>query len=430
MIDGGPCGRLVRSAPGVPCLLPLYREPASKVCQGVSICRRQGLAETNTLTHTALYDAHCALGARMVPFAGYAMPVQYTAGVMKEHLHTRAMAGLFDVGHMGQVRLTGPDHETVAAALEAVTPGDFVSLKPGRQKYTLLLNDDGGIIDDLMVARPADATAGGELFIVVNASRKAVDVAVIKAKLPSGVTLDVLDDRALLALQGPAAAKVMARLSPKGEEIAASMTFMDFVRPGVVGPCEMQLSRSGYTGEDGFEISVRNQDVAALWSLLADQDEVMPAGLGARDSLRLEAGLPLYGNDIDETTSPVEAGLTFAVNKARRPGGERAGGFPGAVRVFQDLQGGVSRRRVGIVGEGRAPIRAGVALFSSDACETSVGTVTSGSFGPTKDAPVAMAYVATESAEEGTRLFAEVRGKRLPAVVAKMPFVQPNYFRR
>jgi aminomethyltransferase len=355
----------------------------------------------------------------MVPFAGYEMPVQYPLGVLKEHLHTREKAGLFDVSHMGQAFLIGPDHETTAAALEALVPADILNLKPGRQRYAQLLTDDGGIIDDLMVTRSTDTADDGSLMLVVNASRKDVDYAHIAARLPDDVRLEPMPERALLALQGPAAKDVMAKLS----DVAAGLPFMG-AASGKVGEFDCHISRSGYTGEDGFEISVASSKVEKLARLLLAQDGVQPIGLGARDSLRLEAGLCLYGHDIDETTSPIEAGLAWSIQKRRR----EQGGFPGAARIQDELANGPRRRRVGIKPDGRAPAREGaeiVALLGDP-----IGAITSGGFGPSVNGPVAMGYVAATYAEPGTPVNLMVRGKALPALIATMPFAPHRYARK
>lgn len=360
----------------------------------------------DSLLTTPLDAWHRAHGARMVPFAGYAMPVQYDftgamaqrcrGGVLAEHLHCRDKAALFDVSHMGQAMLEGPG---VAEALERLVPGDIVGLKPGRQRYTLLTNDAGGIIDDLMVAN----FGNDRLFLVVNASRKAVDFAHIRAGLPAGVTLTELPDRALLALQGPAAAGI----------IGSSLPFM-----GVAETSEYYISRSGYTGEDGFEISVPAGDAVALADRLLAHEAVVPAGLGARDSLRLEAGLCLYGNDIDETTTPVEAGLTWVIGKRRKMTWD----FPGGAAIRDQLDNGAPRLRVGIRPDGRAPARAGTEIVDA-------GSVTSGGFSPSLNAPIAMGYVRRALAEDGTALTLMVRGKALPATVVPMPFVPHRYAR-
>jgi aminomethyltransferase len=370
------------------------------------------------LRRTPLHDEHAALGARMVPFAGYAMPVQYPAGIIAEHSWTREHAGLFDVSHMGQAALRGPDHGTTARALEGLVPADILNLKPGQQRYSQLLNESGGIIDDLMVTRPAREEESGYLYLVVNASRKEVDYAHMAARLPQGVALVRGEERALLALQGSAAEGVLRRLG--GD--AAKLPFM---MSGwfEVASWRCHVSRSGYTGEDGFELSVQVGDAVALWRALLADPEVKPIGLGARDSLRLEAGLCLYGHDIDETTSPVEAGLIWSIQKRRR----EEGGFPGVERIRREIGEGPARRRVGIMPEGRAPAREGTSIASSDGCDA--GVVTSGGFGPTVGRPVAMGYVRPDLAAIGTRLELSVRGKPLPATVAAMPFVPHRYKR-
>ena len=370
------------------------------------------------LLHTPLHAEHVALGARMVPFAGYAMPVQYPTGVLTEHLWTRERAGLFDVSHMGQAALVGPDHETIARALEALVPADLVNLAPGRQRYTQLLNDDGGILDDLMVTRPANPLQAGELLLVVNASRKEADYAHIAARLPGSVELRRFDDRALLALQGPGAEAVLAAFAPE----AATLRFMEAGEAMVAG-IPAHLSRSGYTGEDGYEISLPADRAAELWRALLTSADVKPIGLGARDSLRLEAGLCLYGHDIDETTSPVEAGLAWSIQKRRRA----EGGFPGAARIQRELVERPARVRVGLKPEGRAPAREGTPVATPDGRE--VGTVTSGGFGPSVNGPVAMGYVTRDVAEAGTELQLAVRGKALPARVAALPFAPHRYKR-
>ena len=370
------------------------------------------------LLHTPLDAEHVALGARMVPFAGYAMPVQYPTGILTEHLWTRERAGLFDVSHMGQAALVGPDHATTARALEALVPADIVNLAPGRQRYTQLLNEEGGILDDLMVARPANPLQDGELLLVVNASTKEADYAHMQARLPSGVELRRFDDRALLALQGPAAEAALAALAPE----VATMGFMAVTQTMLAG-IPAHVSRSGYTGEDGYEISVPADRAVELWRTLLDDADVKPIGLGARDSLRLEAGLCLYGHDIDETTSPIEAGLTWSIQKRRRTDG----GFPGAARIQRELADGPARVRVGLKPEGRAPAREGTPIATPDGRE--VGVVTSGGFGPTVNGPIAMGYVAPEVSAPGTELHLMVRGKALPARVAAMPFTPHRYKR-
>ena len=376
-------------------------------------------ASDQLLRRTPLYAQHVALGAKMVPFAGYAMPVQYPLGILKEHLHTRAQAGLFDVSHMGQAFLIGPNHAATAAALEALVPADIVNLKPGQQRYTQLLNDAGGIIDDLMVTRPIYEKDHGRLFLIVNASRKEVDYAHISSHLPSGVILLPAPERALIALQGPTAKTVLAKLS----DVAASLTFMS-ASSGRIGTFDCHISRSGYTGEDGFEISVAADKAPELAQLLLAQEGVQPIGLGARDSLRLEAGLCLYGHDIDETTSPVEADLVWSMQKRRRT----EGGFPGAKRIQDELASGPTRRRVGIRPDGRAPAREGTEVLAL--LGDRLGVVTSGGFGPSVNGPIAMGYVAADRAAVGTPVNLMVRGKALSAAVAPLPFVPHRYARR
>jgi aminomethyltransferase len=347
----------------------------------------------------------------MVPFAGYAMPVHYPAGILAEHVHCRAAAALFDVSHMGQGSLHG---DAAAAALEALVPGDIAGLKPGRQRYTLLTTPSGGILDDLMAAN----LGGGRLFLVVNAGRKEVDFAHIAAHLPAGVRLERHEDRALLALQGPAAIAVLARLAPE----VAALPFMGVAALSIAG-ADCLVSRSGYTGEDGCEVSVPAEQAEALARRLLAEPEVMPAGLGARDSLRLEAGLCLYGNDIDETTNPIEAGLAWVIGKRRK----MAWNFVGAGPIRAMLDDGPARLRVGIRPEGRAPARAGAEIVGPDGA--AIGTVTSGGFGPTLNAPVAMGYVRRDLAADGGAVSLMVRGKPLPALVAPMPFVPHRYVR-
>ncbi|MEZ5583201.1 MAG: glycine cleavage system aminomethyltransferase GcvT [Candidatus Competibacteraceae bacterium] len=365
------------------------------------------------LAKTPLYDLHCELGAKMVPFAGYAMPVQYPAGIMKEHIHTRTRAGLFDVSHMGQVRLAG---EQAAAALETLVPVDVIDLGVNRQRYALFTNAEGGILDDLMITQAED-----HLFVVVNAACKAQDVALLKT-LEDRCAVEELNGRALLALQGPEAAQAIARIAPALTELV----FMTATRIDIDG-ADCFVTRSGYTGEDGFEISVPTAQAEALARALLAQSEVEPIGLGARDSLRLEAGLCLYGHDIDAGTTPVEASLLWALSKVRRADGARAGGYPGAETIFRHIAEGVTRKRVGIQPTGKAPVRDGAELV--DNTGQTVGKVTSGGFGPTVNGPVAMGYVATPYAKVGTELQALVRGKSHPVTVAKLPFVQQRYYR-
>ncbi len=367
------------------------------------------------LKQTPLFDLHNELGARMVPFAGYEMPVQYPLGVKKEHIHTREKAGLFDVSHMGQVKLHGAN---AAKALEALVPVDIIDLPAGKQRYALFTNEQGGVMDDLMVTNHGDY-----IYVVVNAACKEQDIAHMRANLGDDVELEVMDDAALVALQGPEAAAVMARFAPD----TADMVFMD-ARAVKVDGVECLVSRSGYTGEDGFEISIPSAEAERICRLLLNEPEVEAIGLGARDSLRLEAGLCLYGHDIDTTTTPLEASLIWAISKVRRADGERAGGFPGAdIILGQIANKDWTRKRVGLVAEGRAPIREGAELFDADG--NKIGVVTSGTFGPTAEKPVAMGYVATEFSALETQVFASVRGKQLPMTVAKMPLVEQRYYR-
>lgn len=371
------------------------------------------------LQRTAFYDLHCELGAKMVPFAGYEMPVQYPLGVMKEHLHCRAAAGLFDVSHMGQVILRANDPEQAKLGLERLIPQDVLGLAQDRQRYGFFTNEAGGIEDDLMFANRDD-----HLFLVVNAGCKAQDVARMRAALEPAVSVSLLDDRALLALQGPKAEAVLVGLNPE----VAQMRFMD-VRTVSLCDALCWVSRSGYTGEDGYEISVPLAAAKDLARVLLAHDDVEAIGLGARDSLRLEAGLCLYGHDIDATTSPVEAALTWGIQKLRRAGGDRAGGFPGAERILAELGQGVSRKRVGLLPQGRAPMREGTLLFASAEADTPIGTVTSGGFGPSVGAPVAMGYVDAAYAAIDTPLFGALRGKRHAVSVAKLPFVTAGFKR-
>jgi len=363
---------------------------------------------------TPLHSLHVELGAKMVPFAGYDMPVSYPAGIMAEHRQCREAAALFDVSHMGQVRLAGAD---AAAALETLVPVDVVGLGLDKQRYALFTNDAGGILDDLMVTRRAD-----HLFLVVNAGCKAADIALLRATIASRCRIEPMPEHALLALQGPAAAAVVGRLAPA----LAKLTFMTGADARIAG-IDCFATRSGYTGEDGFEISVAARDAEALARALLAEPEVAPAGLGARDTLRLEAGLCLYGHEIDTTTTPVEAGLTWAIQKVRRPGGDRAGGYPGAATIERQLAHGADRKRVGLVGIERAPVREGAAIV--DDAGVAIGRVTSGTIGPSVGKPVALAYVPTGLAAPGTRLDAEVRGKRQPMQVVSLPFAPHRYFR-
>ena len=357
----------------------------------------------------------------MVPFAGYEMPVQFPAGVLREHLHTRDAAGLFDVSHMGQIALRAKSGRPAdaALALERLVPQDILSVAPGRQRYAQFTNDSGGILDDLMVAN-----FGDHLFLVVNAACKAEDEAHLRAYLSDSCVIEALPDRALIALQGPKAESVLAKFCAD----VASMRFMD-ASPRQVDGIACFVSRSGYTGEDGFEISVPAEQVERLAKALLADSDVRPVGLGARDSLRLEAGLCLYGHDIDTATTPVEGALEWSIQKSRRGGGARAGGFPGADVILSQFAKGAPRRRVGLRPEGRAPVREGAPLFADTTSSEQIGAVTSGSFGPSLNAPVAMGYLPTPQAVVGGTVFAELRGQRLPLRVAPMPFV-PNTYKR
>lgn len=371
------------------------------------------------LMKTALYDRHVAAGGRIVEFGGYALPVQYS-GIVAEHNHTRQAASLFDVSHMGQVVITGPDHNSTIAALEALTPADLASLEPGQMRYTVLLNDEGGIEDDLIITRPAEGQEpDGVMYMVVNAARKHHDLAFILAKAPADVTFDLRDDVALIALQGPRAAEVLAKHSNVTEKLG----FMH-AGPAVIDGIAVNVSRSGYTGEDGFELSVANEDASTLFDLLVADPLVEPAGLGARDSLRLEAGLCLYGHDMTDTVDPVTASLLFAIGKHRRT----EGGFTGADAVLERIATGANDKRVGMRFEGRQPVREGAELV--DANGTVIGRITSGTYAPTAQASIAMGYVPAEIAREGEPVTAMVRGKPIAGTIAKMPFVPQRYYRK
>lgn len=356
----------------------------------------------------------------MVPFAGYNMPVQYPLGVLKEHNWTREKAGLFDVSHMGIAYLRAHDgkHETAATALESLVPADILNLKPGRQRYTQLTNDEGGIIDDLMVARLADPEHAGWLYLVVNAARKDVDYVHMGRRLSNDVELMPSDGFTLVSLQGPEAINVIA----KYDHSAHQLPFMGTAPLSIAG-CSIHATRSGYTGEDGFELPLPNEHAVAIWDELLSDERIEAIGLGARDSLRLEAGLCLYGHDIDETTSPVEARLTWSIQKRRREGG----GFPGAARIQHEIANGPSRKRVGIKPEGRTPARQGTVI--QDTASNDIGVVTSGGFGPTAGGPVAMGYIASNHASAGTAISLLVRGKPMPAMVTDMPFAPHRYKR-
>jgi aminomethyltransferase len=363
---------------------------------------------------TPLYDLHLESGGKMVPFAGYAMPLHYAQGILKEHLHTRTHAGLFDVSHMGQIRIVGTD---AVAALEALMPIDLVGLKLNRQRYALLTNQSGGILDDLMITN-----AGDHFFLVVNAAFKKRDLAHLKTHLAGMCMIEELTGHALLALQGPAAAKVMARIAPH----ATTLNYMAAARLNIAG-ADCFITRSGYTGEDGFEISVPNSHVHALARRLLVEEEVAPVGLGARDSLRLEAGLCLYGHDIDSVTTPMEAGLSWVISKARRQGGARPGGFPGDEVILNQLAHGPSRQRVGILPEDKVPVRESSELYSRAGKQ--IGKVTSGGYGATAGRPIAMGYVESAYAQLGTEVAALVRGILRPCRVVQFPFIEHRYYR-
>jgi aminomethyltransferase len=373
------------------------------------------------LKRTSLHALHASLGGKMVPFAGYDMPVQFATGVLREHLHTRAAAGLFDVSHMGQIALRPKSGrvEDAALALERLVPQDIVAIAPGRQRYAQFTNENGGILDDLMVAN-----FGDHLFLVVNAACKAYDEAHLRQHLSDACEIEPLTGRALIALQGPKAEQVLAKFCAE----APTMRFMD-AGPRRVDGIDCFVSRSGYTGEDGFEISVPADQAERLARALLADSAVLPIGLGARDSLRLEAGLCLYGHDIDTTTTPVEGALEWSVQKSRRNGGARAGGFLGAEAILAQFDTGAARRRVGLRPEGRAPVREGASLFADSTSSEPIGKVTSGGFGPTLNAPVAMGYLPSSHAANGSTVFAELRGQRLPMQVAPTPFV-PNTYKR
>ena len=373
------------------------------------------------LRRTALHGLHVDLGARMMPFAGYEMPLHFPAGILKEHLHTRAAAGLFNVSHMGQIALRARSGRVAEAAraLERLVPADLVGLEPGRQRYTFFTNPSGGMLDDLMVANMGD-----HLLLIVNAARKVADEAYLRSVLADECDVRLLEQRALIALQGPKAAEALERIAPE----CGRMNFMD-VRTVEILSAQCVVSRSGYTGEDGFEIASDADIAREVAEALLEDPQVAPAGLGARDSLRIEAGLCLYGSDIDETTTPVEADLAWAIANARRRNGCREGGFAGAEVMLEQLASGAARRRVGLLPAGRVPVRAGAPLYSVADAERPVGAVTSGVFGPSVGAPVAMGYLPSELSSPGTKVFAEVRGNRLPVNVTTLPFVARKYQR-
>jgi aminomethyltransferase len=378
------------------------------------------LADAGPLKTTPLNDLHISLGGKMVPFAGYSMPVNYHMGVLKEHLHTRAQAGLFDVSHMGQAELIGAG---VDEALETLIPGDIKALQPGRIRYSTLLTEQGGIIDDLMVTRPAEPGTADKLVLVVNAACKDTDLDHIERRLAGRVKVVRVTDRALLALQGPAAAEVLARFVPGCQGMVFMSSKIDhFALPGG-DKVEVRLFRSGYTGEDGYEISIPNDKAVAVAQALLDQGEVKPIGLGARDSLRLEAGLCLYGSDIDTTTTPIEANLSWIISKRRK----LEGGFPGDHKIIEQINTGAPKLRVGIKPEGRAPARAHTEILSE--AGQPIGEITSGGFGPSVNGPIAMGYVKAAYAAPGTKVQLVVRGQNLPAQIVNMPFAPHRYYK-
>jgi aminomethyltransferase len=377
------------------------------------------MSTPENLQQTPLHDLHLRLGARMVPFAGYSMPVQYGEGLVAEHKHCRAAAALFDVSHMGQVKLVGAG---AAAALETLVPVDVIGLEPGRQRYAFFTSSSGGILDDLMIARPASDAGFGDLLLVVNAGCKAADIQHLQTHIGTRCTVVPLPERALLALQGPQAAAALARLVPA----VAALAFMDAGVFEIAG-ARCFVTRSGYTGEDGFEISVPQEQAVALAETLLALAEVKPAGLGARDTLRLEAGLCLHGHDIDASTSPIEAGLQWAIQKVRRPGGARAGGYLGAAALERQLSVGAPSRRVGLVGVERVPVREGAPIVDINGHR--LGKITSGTITPTVDQPIAMGYVAVNHSQPQGEVYVEVRRQRLPMRIVPMPFV-PHRYRR
>jgi aminomethyltransferase len=377
------------------------------------------MADLSQAKKTPLFELHKELGGSLVDFAGYALPVRYEAGIMAEHTQCRDSAAMFDVSHMGQAVLIGPDHETTAKALEALTPSAFTKLGLGKMRYSLLLNDEGGIIDDFIVTRPANPAQDGQLMIVVNGACKDGDYAHLEAKLPDTIKLEKLDDRALIAIQGPKAVDAVKRHCPEADDLS----FMTSIRANV-GGFDCYVSRCGYTGEDGFELSIANDEAEALARLLLAEPEIEPSGLGARDSLRLESGLCLYGHDLTNDTDPAEADLGFAIQKKRR----EEGGFPGDERIISGLANGTKRKRVGFRLEGKAPAREGASIQDLDGND--IGEITSGGFAPTVQAPIAMGYIDSAFATEGTEVKLLVRKRALDAKVASMPFVPQRYIRK
>ena len=371
------------------------------------------------LRKTPLFDLHRDLGAKMTEFAGYEMPIQYGLGILGEHQHTRAKAGLFDVSHMGQVILRGRSYTETALALEKLLPTDVLGLEVGRQRYGLLTTNSGGILDDLMFSNRGD-----HIFIVLNAACKNSDIKHLKSLLEPEILVEEVLNRALIALQGPASETVLGELNPQ----VKNMKFMD-VETLLVSGVECWISRSGYTGEDGFEISIPAADAELVTRSILSNENVEFIGLGARDSLRLEAGLCLYGHDINQATTPVEASLTWAIQKVRRANGERAGGFIGSKIILKQLDEGTERKRVGFLPQTRAPMREGVEVFETERSKDTIGIITSGGYGPTVGHPVAMGYIDSKYAQNKNNLFGELRGKRVPVKVSKIPFVPLNFKR-
>ena len=371
------------------------------------------------LRKTPLYDLHRDLGAKLTEFAGYEMPVQYGLGILGEHQHTRAKAGLFDVSHMGQVILRGRSYQETALALEKLLPTDVLGLEVGRQRYGLLTTNSGGILDDLMFSNRGD-----HIFVVLNAACKNSDIKHLKSLLEPEILVEEVLNRALVALQGPASETVLGELNPQ----VKNMKFMD-VETLLVSGVECWISRSGYTGEDGFEISIPAADAEPVTRSILSNENVEFIGLGARDSLRLEAGLCLYGHDINQATTPVEASLTWAIQKVRRANGERAGGFIGSKIILKQLDEGTERKRVGFLPQTRAPMREGVEVFETESSEDTIGKITSGGYGPTVGHPVAMGYIDSKYTHNKNNLFGELRGKRVPVKVSKIPFVPLNFKR-
>ncbi len=371
------------------------------------------------LKRTPLYELHSELGAKLTEFAGYEMPVQYSLGILGEHQHTRTKAGLFDVSHMGQIILRGSSYQETALAFERAIPMDVLGLKVGRQRYGFLTTDGGGILDDLMFSNRKD-----HIFVVLNAACKDSDIVHLRTLLEPEISIEVIENRALIALQGPASETVLSEFNSQ----ISAMKFMDIETLSIAG-AECWISRSGYTGEDGFEISIPSSAAEAITRSILSKQEVEFIGLGARDSLRLEAGLCLYGHDIDEETTPVEASLTWAIQKARRTNGERANGFLGDEIITQQLDTGTYRKRVGFLPQTRAPMREGVEIYETESSKEVIGKITSGGYGPTVGHPVAMGYINSEYVDSNDNLFGELRGKRVPVKIAKLPFVPLNFKR-